>query len=113
MTTIEIKVDKTLTALAGYSYGKYIFDTQVAPVFDEDEISIVFPEHITCLAISFVEGFTHTVGKVSFYKQIGKINGCPFENKKILKRLSTIQEKRISLVGHPHFIDDFIEDLLF
>lgn len=51
--------DKTLTGVAGYDYGKEIFEKQVSQFFDKEKnITIQFPEQIERIAISFVQGFT-------------------------------------------------------
>ena len=56
--TIEIKVEKSLSGLAGYDYGKKIYNEQVKEKIDiSKNITIIFPEHIKRVASSFVQGF--------------------------------------------------------
>lgn len=61
---IEIKVDKAITGLAGYDYGKKIFMEQAADKIDfNDKIIIVFPENIQRMASSFIQGFFEEIVK--------------------------------------------------
>ena len=51
--------DKTITGLAGFPYGKEIYEEQVKNIFDENTKNvIIFPEQIERVAISFFQGFT-------------------------------------------------------
>lgn len=64
---LEIK-DRSLTKLAGNSYGRKLFDAQVDGQIDLNEpFTIVFPEQIDYLASSFIQGF---FGKI--YTEIGR-----------------------------------------
>ena len=55
---IKLKFDKTVTRLAGYPYGRHIYDTQVKDVIDFSQcVQIEFPEQIVAIASSFVQGF--------------------------------------------------------
>ena len=54
---LEIK-DKSLTKLAGNSYGRKLFNEQVNGKIDlEQPFVIEFPEQIDYLASSFIQGF--------------------------------------------------------
>ena len=54
---LEIK-DRSLTKLAGNSYGRKLFDAQVDGQIDLNEpFTIVFPEQSDYLASSFIQGF--------------------------------------------------------
>ncbi len=64
---LEIK-DKSLTKLAGNSYGRKLFDDQVDGRIDLNQpFVIVLPEQIDYLASSFIQGF---FGKI--YTEIGR-----------------------------------------
>ena len=64
---LEIK-DRSLTKLAGNSYGRKLFDAQVDGQINLNEpFTIVFPEQIDYLASSFIQGF---FGKI--YTEIGR-----------------------------------------
>lgn len=55
---VEIKVDKSITGLAGYNYGKKIYTEQVKNKIDlEQNFVIVFPDNIQRMASSFIQGF--------------------------------------------------------
>ena len=56
---LTFNVDKDLTVLAGYLYGLQIFKTQIEPYirYDADIVSIVFPNNVQIVTISFLEGF--------------------------------------------------------
>ena len=61
---IEIKVDKAITGLAGYDYGKKVFIEQAADKIDfNNKIIIVFPENIQRMASSFIQGFFEEIVK--------------------------------------------------
>lgn len=64
---IEIKVNKSLSGLAGYDYGKEIYIKQVKDKVDiSKKIIIIFPDNIKRIASSFVQGFFE-----EFVKEIG------------------------------------------
>lgn len=55
---IELTFDKSITRLAGYDYGKSIYEKQVPRDINlEEKIIIIFPENIVKLASSFIQGF--------------------------------------------------------
>lgn len=65
--TLEIK-DKTLTKLAGNSYGRKLFEEQVDGKIDLDQPFVIeFPKQIDYMASSFIQGF---FGKI--YTEIGR-----------------------------------------
>lgn len=58
MNEIVLDLPKTFTGLAGNKYGRKIYDEQVsAHVGDFNNIVIVFPDNITEIATSFLQGF--------------------------------------------------------
>ncbi len=63
---VELKVDKTVTRLAGYPLGKKIYEEQVKGCIDLSESFIlVFPSNIKKLASSFIQGmFGELVEKI-------------------------------------------------
>lgn len=64
---LEIR-DRSLTKLAGNSYGRKLFREQVDGKIDLDQpFTIEFPEQIDYLASSFIQGF---FGKI--YTEIGR-----------------------------------------
>ena len=64
---VEIKVNKSLSGLAGYDYGKQIYAEQVEGKIDiSRKATIIFPDNIKRIASSFVQGFFE-----DFVKQIG------------------------------------------
>ena len=65
--SLEIK-DRSLTKLAGNSYGRKLFDAQVDGRIDLNEpFTIVFLDQMDYLASSFIQGF---FGKI--YTEIGR-----------------------------------------
>ena len=68
--------DKTIIALAGYDYGKKIFNEQVGEQVDIDQgINLIFPDQIQKLASSFVQGFFSTwVKRDGFQKVLEKVH---------------------------------------
>lgn len=55
---VEIKVDKSITGLAGYNYGKKIYTEQVKNKIDlKQNFVIVFPNNVQRMASSFIQGF--------------------------------------------------------
>lgn len=58
MKKIELTFSNTLTSLAGNKYGRQIYDEQVSGLIgDFDDVLIVFPDQITEIATSFLQGF--------------------------------------------------------
>jgi len=56
---INLSFKKSTIALAGNPYGKKVFSEQVEPKLGgvDDEVTIVFPEQISFITSSFVQGF--------------------------------------------------------
>lgn len=55
---ILLKFDEDITRLAGYPYGKSVYEKQVKDNIDFDEVSVItFPPQIVAIASSFVQGF--------------------------------------------------------
>ena len=62
MSIIKLDVDSTITRLAGNPYGEEIYNTQVKDKIDfSSKNTIVVPENIEDVAISFVQGFTKNI----------------------------------------------------
>ena len=63
---MEICLDfpKTVTALVGYEYGEKIYKQQVKDkICWQEHNVIIFPDEITSVAISFVQGFYNEIVK--------------------------------------------------
>ena len=66
---IKLKFENTTTRLAGNPYGKEIYDSQVKGKYEDfsEPLIIVFPDNITKVASSFVQGFfSDLVEKIGF-----------------------------------------------
>lgn len=58
MNKINLMFDKTISGLAGNLYGAEEYKKQAKDLFKKDEVNeIIFPEHITKIGISFIQGF--------------------------------------------------------
>ncbi len=58
MNKIELKFDKSLSGLAGNSYGVSEYNSQLKDKFDWNGMNvIIFPNHIEKIGISFIQGF--------------------------------------------------------
>lgn len=57
--SINLQFKKTTVALAGNPYGRKIFTEQVEPKLGnvDEPVTIVFPEQISFITSSFVQGF--------------------------------------------------------
>ena len=53
---ILLTFDADLLALWGEDFGKEIWKTQIEPYSDQNSITLVFPEQISCVATSFGRG---------------------------------------------------------
>lgn len=53
---ILLTFDTDLLALWGEDFGKEIWKTQIEPYSDQESITLVFPEQISCVATSFGRG---------------------------------------------------------
>jgi hypothetical protein len=61
---ISLVFDKAATRLAGYPYGKKVYDEQVKPCIDfKKKNVIIFPDNIERAATSFVQGFFYDIVK--------------------------------------------------
>ena len=55
---VEIKVDKAITGLAGYDYGKKIYTEQVKGKINfSEDFTFIFPNNVQRIASSFIQGF--------------------------------------------------------
>ena len=53
---ILLKFDAELLALWGEDFGKEIWTTQIEPYRDQEHLTLVFHEQISCVATSFGRG---------------------------------------------------------
>ncbi|MBQ3706513.1 MAG: DUF4325 domain-containing protein [Clostridia bacterium] len=62
MTRINLQFKQPMVALAGNPFGKRTFNEQVKPkITDKDDsVVIVFPDQITHVTSSFIQGFFST-----------------------------------------------------
>ena len=53
----ELEFDKSMTCIAGFEYGREIFEKEIRDrISYSDIITIVFPERVVRVASSFVQG---------------------------------------------------------
>lgn len=53
-----VELDKSVTKLAGYDLGVFIFESQIKNKINYmDNITIEFPERVDSIASSFIQGF--------------------------------------------------------
>lgn len=69
---IHLKIEDSITGLAGFPYGKAVFDEQVKNEVTaadyEQGIEIVFPDKIKRITSSFVQGFfSDLVTQLGYY----------------------------------------------
>lgn len=59
MMTVKLELPKSSAGLAGYEYGKEVFNKQIGDVYKKEsgKLKIVFPPNIERVASSFVQGF--------------------------------------------------------
>lgn len=70
---IKLEFDKTMSGLAGNDYGYEEYKKQIMNKFDYTKINtIIFPEHIKKVAISFVQGMFTEILKVIDKNEIEK-----------------------------------------
>lgn len=85
---IELKFDKTIMRLAGYQYGKTVFEEQVESSIDySQQTVIVFPEQIIRIASSFVQGFFEKIIENVGISGIGKIVLVESSNPKVYESI--------------------------
>lgn len=54
---INLEFPNTISRITGNDYGLSIYRSQIAPKIKRDEMNeIVFPNHITGISISFIQG---------------------------------------------------------
>jgi hypothetical protein len=92
MNEIKLEFKKSLTKLAGYSYGKNIYDEQVKNKIDINrEIVIIFPDNIKDIASSFIQGFFYdfveNIGIKGIERQVDIVSSDPEMKQKIIKNL--------------------------
>ncbi len=58
MNKIELSFDKSISGLAGNTFGLQEYKKQAMELFDWNGMNeIIFPEHIKKIGISFIQGF--------------------------------------------------------
>lgn len=77
---LKLKFDDQLIALGGHLFGMNIWETQVKQHQDQPQITLVFPEQISCVTTSFGRGL--------LYAEIKKLG------MNSVKKKYTIQSKR-------------------
>ena len=92
MNKVNLVFDKTLSKLAGYVYGRKIYEEQVRGKIDlYQEFTIEFPEQIRGVASSFVQGFfaniVETIGLLATEERTNIISGNSRVRNNILKKL--------------------------
>ena len=92
MNKVNLVFDKTLSNLAGYDYGRKIYDEQVRGQIDlYQDFTIEFPEQIRGVASSFVQGFfaniVETIGLLATEERANIISGNSRVQNNILKKL--------------------------
>lgn len=61
---IKLRFDGTITGLAGYQYGKRVFEEQVKEKIDySKKVILWFPDNIRRMASSFIQGFFEDIVK--------------------------------------------------
>lgn len=76
MKSINLEFKNSTVALAGNPFGKNTFDTQVKPQLNntDDTITIIFPDQISFVTSSFVQGFfdhwLHSMSVDEIHKKI-------------------------------------------
>lgn len=88
--TIVLQFDKAATRVAGFPYGKSIFEKQVKGKINYSEYTeIVFPDSIKRVASSFVQGFFEEIVQNIGYGGVEKlisIKTCSGELSESIKR---------------------------
>lgn len=70
---INLEFDRTISGLAGYKYGNCEYQNQLANKIDYNKMNIiVFPDNITRVAISFVQGMFAEILKIVNKDEIEK-----------------------------------------
>lgn len=79
MQEIKLKFDEKETRLATFEYGKKVYKEQVKNIisFDNYDILFIFPDNITGVSSSFVQGLFDSI--------IEKIGYVGFEDRIIIK----------------------------
>ena len=73
MKVIKLVFKSTLTGLAGYTYGKTVYEEQVKEKIDfEEGTCIEIPDHIVRIASSFIQGFFEEIVKKVGLSPIGE-----------------------------------------
>ncbi len=86
---VELLFDSTITRLAGYPFGKEVYDKQVRGKLDYSKVAYIeFPTQIVKAASSFTQGF--------FEEIINEVGFDGLDEKIILVCSTTLKESIIS-----------------
>lgn len=89
---IKLDIRKDLTKLAGNSFGRQVYASQVKDKINlEEEIVIIIPERIDRIATSFIQGFfsdiVSVIGISGVEDRVKVVSSIPDINKFILENL--------------------------
>lgn len=89
MKEIKLNFPNTSSGLAGFEYGKREYEKQVAKEYNnfEEELVLIFPNHIKRVASSFVQGFFSELVKDIGYKSIDQQVHIQTENDSLAKQI--------------------------
>lgn len=88
MKRIILEFDNSLSGLAGYEYGKQIYNEQVKnKISFDEEVCIEFPDNIQRIASSFVQGFFEEIAENVGISSIGKNIEIKCVNDKLKKSI--------------------------
>ena len=81
----KIIIDSHITVLAGYEYGKEIWDTQCSSksVDVTQDFYLILPSQIECVASSFVHGFFETIAEKIGVKNTAERLHIIIENRRL------------------------------
>lgn len=85
----KLSFDNTITRLAGYPYGKSVFEKQIGNHIDFNEFPIVieFPDQIIKSASSFTQGFFEELIEKLGYNAIGNQVIIKSQNESLIKSI--------------------------
>lgn len=86
---IKLSFNNTITRLAGYPFGKAVFEEQVANNVDYENTPIIieFPDQIIKSASSFTQGFFEVLIEKFGYNSIGNQIIIKSKNKSLIESI--------------------------
>lgn len=89
---IELKLDRSVTRLAGFEYGKNVYEEQVKGKINTSlPVTFIFPDNIKKLASSFIQGFfaelVESIGISGIERNVGIESSNELLKKDILDNL--------------------------